>query len=65
MPARRRGVTRREGEDRHAGVDLPDADRARIRLTPRERRVMTTWIDLNCPLWDDYDAKRHVVADVE
>jgi len=52
-------------DTQHAGVDLSDADRARIRLTPLERRVLTTWIDLNCPLWDDYDPKRHVVADTK
>ena len=37
---------------------MPDADRARIRLSPAERRILTTWIDLNCPLWDNYDPHR-------
>ena len=52
-------------DTRHEGVDMPDADRARIRLAPLERRVLTTWIDLNCPLWDNYDPERHVCADGE
>jgi len=47
----------------HAGVEMSDADRARIRLTPLERRVITTWIDLNCPLWDDYDPEQHLAAE--
>lgn len=40
----------------HAGVTLSDEDRNRLRLTPSERRVITCWIDLNCPLWENYSA---------
>lgn len=46
----------------HAGVEMSEADRARIRLEPLERRILTTWIDLNCPLWDSYDPEEHVAS---
>ena len=46
-------------DTQHKGVKMSDADRARIRLSPLERRTITTWIDLNCPLWDNYDPNRH------
>jgi hypothetical protein len=26
-----------------------------VQLTRQERQRLTTWIDLNCPLWPDYD----------
>ena len=38
----------------HEGVAISDSERAQIALTPSERRILTTWIDLNCPLWDNY-----------
>jgi hypothetical protein len=38
----------------HAAITLSDEDRNRLRLTPTERRVITCWIDLNCPLWENY-----------
>ena len=25
-----------------------------VRLSAEERRALTAWIDLNCPLWPDY-----------
>ena len=25
-----------------------------VKLTSEERRALTAWIDLNCPLWPDY-----------
>ncbi len=31
------------------------------RITPEERLLITTWIDLNCPLWDNYDPELHVM----
>lgn len=46
----------------HAGVEMTEADRARIRLDPQERRIVTTWIDLNCPLWDSYDPEERVAS---
>ena len=46
-------------DTQHKGVAMTDADRARIKLSPLERRIVTTWIDLNCPLWDNYDPNRH------
>ncbi len=46
-------------DPQHGGVKLSDAARAQIKLTPDERRVITTWIDLNCPLWDGYSPKLH------
>lgn len=49
-------------DTRHAGVEMSDADRARIRLEPLKRRTITTWIDLNCPLWENYDPEEHVAS---
>ena len=46
-------------DTQHRGVAMSDADRARIRLSPVERRAITTWIDLNCPLWDNYSPTLH------
>jgi len=33
---------------------LADEHHQEVQLTPDERRVLTAWIDLNCPLWPDY-----------
>ena len=49
-------------DSRHADLDLPDRDREGIRLSCQERRVITTWIDLNCPLWDNYSPEQHLSA---
>jgi hypothetical protein len=38
----------------HEGVAVSDSELAQVALTPSERRILTTWIDLNCPLWDNY-----------
>jgi hypothetical protein len=46
-------------DTQHRGVAMSDADRARLKLSPAERRLLTTWIDLNCPLWDNYDPALH------
>ena len=47
---------------RHEGVDIPDPGRQRIALPALERRIVTTWIDLNCPLWDTYSPDLHARA---
>ena len=50
-------------DNRHADLPLNEADRAGIEpLTPAERRVITTWIDMNCPLWDNYSPQLHVTS---
>jgi len=41
-------------DDNHKGISMTDQDRERLQLSPTERRIITTWIDLNCPLWNDY-----------
>ena len=46
-------------DTRHADVAMSDADRARLCLSSPERRAVTTWVDLNCPLWDDYSLPQH------
>ena len=33
---------------------LADDHHKEVTLNPNERRVLTAWIDLNCPLWPDY-----------
>jgi len=38
----------------HEGVAISDSERVQMTLTRSERRILTTWIDLNCPLWDNY-----------
>ena len=47
-------------DSQHGGAELTAAQRERMRLTPGERRIVTTWIDLNCPLWDSYAPERHL-----
>ena len=50
-------------DTRHADLPLSEAARSEIdALTPQERRVITTWIDLNCPLWDSYSPELHVTS---
>ena len=50
-------------DNRHADLPGADTDRAEIKpLTPQERRVITTWIDLNCPLWDGYSPELRVTS---
>ncbi|MCC6420165.1 MAG: PD40 domain-containing protein [Gemmataceae bacterium] len=39
-------------------IRLIDQGHHKVRLTPAERQRLTTWIDLNCPLWDNYDPAR-------
>ena len=41
-------------DNNHDGIRMTDAQRAGLKLSDLERRVLTTWIDLNCPLWDNY-----------
>ena len=48
----------------HKGIRMTDQERAGLKLPPTERRTLTTWIDLNCPLWDDYCSQCRV-ADQE
>ncbi len=36
-------------------IQLIDAHHYDARLTAAERERITTWIDLNCPLWDNYE----------
>ena len=50
-------------DTRHEGVEMTEAERARLDLTPIERRIITTWIDLNCPPWESYDPDAHVAID--
>lgn len=33
---------------------LPNKDHAEVKLTRDETRAIKTWIDMNCPLWPDY-----------
>jgi hypothetical protein len=33
---------------------LADDKHQEVTLTGDERRALTAWIDLNCPLWPDY-----------
>ena len=47
-------------DTRHRGVQMSNAHRARMQLSPPERRIITTWIDLNCPLWDNYSPEARV-----
>ena len=47
-------------DSQHDGAELTAAQREQMRLTPGERRIVTTWIDLNCPLWDSYAPERHL-----
>jgi hypothetical protein len=37
-------------------------ERNAMRLTLLERRIVTTWISLSCPLWDSYSPEQHVAA---
>jgi hypothetical protein len=46
-------------DTQHRGVAMSEADRARLKLSPDERHVLTAWIDLNCPLWDTYAPELH------
>jgi hypothetical protein len=41
-------------DSNHEGVSMTNQDREQLRLSRAERRIVTTWIDLNCPLWDNY-----------
>jgi len=50
-------------DDHHAGYTLTEPQRDALRLSPEERRVITTWIDLNCPLWDSYSPEQHARRD--
>jgi hypothetical protein len=47
----------------HEGKQIGGADRERMRLTPIERRIVTAWIDLNCPLWDNYSPESHLALE--
>jgi len=47
----------------HEGMAISDDERAQIVLTPSERRILTTWIDLNCPLWDNYCPECRLAGD--
>jgi hypothetical protein len=38
----------------HHGIRMTDQQRTGLKLSVSERRVLTTWIDLNCPLWNNY-----------
>ena len=50
-------------DNRHSDLELSETDRDRIaHLTPHERRIITTWIDLNCPLWDNYSPELRVTS---
>ena len=50
-------------DSRHADLPPGETDRTELHaLTPEERRVITTWIDLNCPLWDSYSPELHVTS---
>lgn len=44
----------------HEGIPLREEDRRKLPLAPLEREIITTWIDLNCPLWDNYSPSEHV-----
>jgi len=46
-------------DTQHAGIEVAPADVAAMRLMPVERQIVTTWIDLNCPLWDNYSPELH------
>jgi hypothetical protein len=37
---------------------LADNDHQTVSLTPEERRAFKAWIDLNCPLWPDYQHRQ-------
>ena len=50
-------------DDGHAGFTMTEQQREALRLSPEERRVITTWIDLNCPLWDSYSPAQHARRD--
>ena len=50
-------------DDHHAGFTMTAEQREALRLSPEERRVITTWIDLNCPLWDSYSPEQHARRD--
>ena len=50
-------------DDGHAGFTMTEQQRDALRLSPEERRVITTWIDLNCPLWDSYSPAQHARRD--
>lgn len=50
-------------DSRHGDLALGDADRERMRMTSEERLAVTTWIDLNCPLWDTYSPELHLAQD--
>ncbi len=41
-------------DSQHGDFEMTAAQREQMRLSPVERRTVTTWIDLNCPLWPDY-----------
>ena len=47
-------------DTQHRGVQMSEDHRAQIRLSPTERRIITTWIDLNCPLWGNYSPETRV-----
>ncbi len=50
-------------DTRHADLPINPTDRAQIHtLSPQERRAITTWIDLSCPLWDSYSPELHVTS---
>jgi hypothetical protein len=48
-------------DSQHGGVEMTATECQQMRLTPEERRTVTTWIDLNCPLWDNYSPEQHLV----
>ena len=41
-------------------IQLIDTHHYDVRLTAAERERITTWIDLNCPLWDNYEPSLRV-----
>ena len=44
----------------HKDAAMSSEERSQLRLTPEERRAVTTWISLNCPLWDNYSPELHL-----
>ena len=46
-------------DDQHAGFTMTAEQRRQLALASEERRIVTTWIDLNCPLWDSYSPELH------
>jgi hypothetical protein len=47
----------------HEGLAVSASEREPMRLSRHERRIVTTWIDLNCPLWDNYAPELHLARE--